>query len=207
MLSAEEHARAERFVFDLHRNRFRFRRAALRYVLAAEQHVLPTDIRFSNNCYGKPFWANRQSCQPYYFNLSHSSDAVAIAVSASHVIGVDIEHHRVLPEIHSMARMVMHPSELATWQALPEAEQAEWFFNLWALKEAVLKCVGCGLAIEPASFSVDPTAPLQAARSVTLTDPNENQWSMQTRRIASFDNFSAAITLAESGGERKSGNS
>ena len=193
ILTAEEHDRASRFVFDLHRNRFRFRRAVLRKILAHWQSVDPTDIRLIPNAWGKLFLNSRAREKSPQFNLSHSGDAIAIATSSSTEIGIDIELHRPLPEIESMAQMVMHAQELEVWQKLPLDDRSHWFFNLWAIKEAVLKCIGCGLAIEPASFATNPGAPLGARQSLELIDPNGIAWQVEVRLIDSFAGFSSAL--------------
>lgn len=198
LLSAEEHARSQRFVFDLHRDRFRFRRAVLRIIVATELGIVPADLRLMNNCWGKPYWANRSASQNIHFNLSHSGDAIAIAVSKERSIGVDIEQHRTLPEIRSMARMVMHAKEFEEWESQPQDSQPNSFFNLWALKEAVLKCVGCGLAIEPASFCVHPNASIDSDRSIELKDPNGTHWPMRSRLLSSFAGYSSALTVCVS---------
>lgn len=193
ILATEEHDRASRFVFDLHRNRFRFRRAVLRKILAQWLSIDPMDIRLTPNAWGKLFLRTRAREKSPQFNLSHSGDAIAIATSSSTEIGIDIELHRRLPEIDSMARMVMHGQELEVWQTLSLTDRPGWFFNLWAIKEAILKCIGCGLAIEPASFAIDPDVPIGAGQRLELIDPNGVKWTLEVGLMESFPGFSSAI--------------
>src|SRR5947199_249503 len=58
VLSREEKARAARFHFDLHRNRFVAGRAWLRIVLANYLGIKPSKIAFSYSAAGKPALAH-----------------------------------------------------------------------------------------------------------------------------------------------------
>ena len=54
LLTADESARLERFVFERHRRQFLITRALQRSVLSQYAAVDPKDWRFASNEYGKP---------------------------------------------------------------------------------------------------------------------------------------------------------
>jgi phosphopantetheinyl transferase len=193
ILSTDERARAKRFVFNVHADRFRFRRALMRIVLAHYMDVEPASIEFVVNAWGKPDLApDRHGAHPIRFNLSHSADAMMIGIRRQADVGVDIESHRDIPELESMARMVMHRDEWNAWQGLTSVEKPTWFFNLWAMKEAVMKCVGCGLALEPSSFCVKPMVTQGEPQRIDVMDPQGERRNLVGTYVSSFPGFSSA---------------
>ena len=71
------------------------------------------------------------------FSLSHSKNALAVALSRTPV-GVDIEgldgtHHEAL------ARRSMTDEEYRIYEQLPESERHSYFIKLWTAKEALFK--------------------------------------------------------------------
>lgn len=86
---------------------------------------------------GKPYFEN----YPYYFNLSHSGNYVACALSEREV-GIDLQEHRGAA-IERVAKRYFSPAEVS---ALMQArDRAALFFRLWARKEAYGKLSGKGI--------------------------------------------------------------
>lgn len=102
---------------------------------------------FNHDQHGKPFLENHPQV---HFNLSHSEDYVACAVSDSPV-GVDIEH------IHDaeldIARHYFFGSEYHYIQNSANKERA--FFQFWVLKESYMKMTGLGFRLALDEFSID----------------------------------------------------
>lgn len=73
-----------------------------------------------------------------HFNVSHSGEYLAIAVSESPV-GIDIQKEKEIRE--GMYRKVVRPEE----QSLIGKERQRDFLRLWTLKESFVKAEGCGL--------------------------------------------------------------
>lgn len=90
------------------------------------------------NGYGKPFFVEGTADPSYgYFNLSHSKGLVAVALGA-YPMGVDLQ-------IDTTAKKSL-VSRVCSW------EEAQWleanpdgFSQLWAQKEAYIKCKGTGI--------------------------------------------------------------
>jgi 4'-phosphopantetheinyl transferase len=85
------------------------------------------------------------------FSLAHSGEVVAIAVARGPV-GIDVERE---PGgcVCSLAS-AMHPDDAAIVQPMPEPERHHAVIRWWVLAEAVLKCVGTGIAHGMDAFPV-----------------------------------------------------
>ncbi len=94
---------------------------------------------------GKPQLCGGELC----FNLSHSGDYAACAVSSAPV-GVDIQ--RVETQKEQLARRVFRPEELRMIES--STDRDDCFTMLWALKESYLKYLGTGLRRGMNSFAV-----------------------------------------------------
>lgn len=149
LLSEDERARADRFVFAKHRRRFIHGRGRLRQILASYLDVAPQMLAFEASAYGKPSLAGAPGL---HFNLSHSEDLGALGVSTDVELGVDIEWIRPLKE--DIANRYFAPRECDALQALPAALQPRAFFECWTRKEAYIKASGEGLSLPLDSFEV-----------------------------------------------------
>ena len=149
-LPTEELTRAQKF--NAGQNQFLLTRLFLREALARYTGIAPRDIDIARTPNGKPFLANTSA--PLHFNLSHTSNVAALAVSAQGELGVDIE---ILEERNFLriAHRYFHAKEVEQLQSCNETERATLFFKLWTLKEAFLKATGEGIAngLNKVSFS------------------------------------------------------
>ena len=152
LLSREERARADRFVYDRHRRRYTIAQAHLRRVLAELTVTPPEGIHFHFGKHGKPFLPGGPS-----FNQSHSEERIMIAVAAEGRVGVDIEEIREVKYMLGLADKNFAADESARIHAAPEHDRRALFFRLWTRKEAFLKALGVGLTHPLRSFSVDPS--------------------------------------------------
>ncbi|WP_069299282.1 4'-phosphopantetheinyl transferase family protein [Neptunicoccus sediminis] len=159
VLSKEEQQRAGRFVQPLHQNRYGVGRATLRHILAQYTGSAAADLTFRYGANGKPALAG-DVC----FNLSHSEQSAALAVTRGCEIGLDLEHYR--PVEPDLAERFFSPCERKELAALGPAGFADGFFRCWTRKEAVLKARGEGLSVELNSFDVTltPDAPPRLLR-------------------------------------------
>ncbi len=120
---------------------------------AAESHTDVLDsCLWDGSCvvgeHGKPMLPEKIGL---YFNLSHSGDYAACAVSDQE-IGADIQKHKRYEE--KLAERFFHPEELAYLEAAEDRKRS--FFDLWCLKESCIKCTGRGLGTGLERFSVVP---------------------------------------------------
>ena len=175
VLTPDETARADRFLMDVHRNRFIAARALLRDLLAGYLSQPPEAIRFAYNEWGKPALAPGLAASDLRFNLSHSQDLAMYAFVLERDVGVDIETVRADIANERIAENFFSRWEVETLRALPREHQAEAFFNCWTRKEAYVKARGQGLSIELDSFDVS-LAPGEEAK--ILRGDDYLSWSM-----------------------------
>ena len=150
MLSNEENARADRFLFERDRTRFLRVHAAVRCVLADYLGCEADALQFATNAHGKPYLVKSPSSGTLCFNLSHAEDAAVLALTRNRDIGVDIEIRHLPKDYMSVAKDVFSTTEFEAFCALSIGQHADAFFCTWTRKEAVLKALGVGLSVEPA---------------------------------------------------------
>ncbi len=141
-------------------------RAKLRQILGKYLDRSPREIEISIGLQGKPQVAGLE------FNLSHSGDLVAYAVS-DQPVGIDIERIRKI-DLTAIIQRFFAASEFAAWQKLPPAEQEAAFFRLWTIKEAYLKAIGTGLHTPLSAVEVS----MNAEHPIILQAPNRKNWQL-----------------------------
>jgi 4'-phosphopantetheinyl transferase len=154
-LSADERARAARFVRARDRRRFARCRAALRAILGRLLAEPPGSLRFRAAARGKPELdlphppgggAPRDGRPVLRFNVSHSSDLGLIAVCRGLELGIDLERVRPIPEAVRIVESFFTAAEQAEFAAIAGPDRDLAFHRGWTRKEAVLKGFGMGLA-------------------------------------------------------------
>lgn len=177
LLNRDERERADRFHFQVHRDRFTVGRGLLRIIIGRYLGVDPVELLFSYNYYGKPSLDGAQAERGLRFNLSHS-DAVAVyAVVRERELGVDVEKIRADFADEQIAERFFSRSEVAVLMRLPEEVRHLAFFNCWTRKEAYIKARGKGLSIGLDTFDV-AFAPGQDAALLRATGDDPARWSL-----------------------------
>ena len=177
-LSAEERARADRFIFDRHRSAFVQAHAGMRRVLAAYLGCSPAALGFLSGTHGKPQLAGHW--RQLHFNLSHTEGQCALAVCAMEdEVGVDAE--RIRPMEPLVARSHFSQAEQAQLATLSGDAWKRAFFRCWTSKEALLKAEGVGLQVPLDSFDVtllpqEPAALIAHRQEARFTRP----WRLST---------------------------
>ena len=151
VLSADERARAARFVRDVHRRRYTAAHTRLRELLALHTGQAAAQLQFDIGRFGKPALRGEPSCA---FNMSHSQELAAFALAPEGEIGVDIERLCEMPDTEALARHHFTPAEQAALAHAPAADRTLVFLYGWTRKEACLKAIGCGLQVDPHTFEV-----------------------------------------------------
>jgi 4'-phosphopantetheinyl transferase len=141
-LPAEERHRAERIRRPGESRRWIGSRLALRNVLARYLDEDADAIQLTTGPHGKPELVDRRP----HFNLSHSGEIALVAVSEEIEVGVDIERIDPGRDFLAIAARALGPDAVAALQATEAAERGNAFYDLWARREALLKCGGGGLA-------------------------------------------------------------
>jgi 4'-phosphopantetheinyl transferase len=170
LLSPDEQERAARFHFERDRTRFVAARGVLRLLLGRRLGRDPRSLRFTLGDHGKP----RLEGEDVRFNVSHSADLAAYAVSEAADCGIDVEQVRPTRDLEAIARRFFSPPEAAAIGALPPAERIEAFFRCWTRKEAIVKATGIGLSLSLQSFEV----PIGAGALPCVVAAHAAPWSL-----------------------------
>lgn len=163
LLSQDEGARAERFVFPHDKRRFVAAHVALRQILGSYAGQSPASLRFTYGPSGKPALTNQPEIT---FNLSHSGELALIATSVARELGIDVEYCRPLDDLMLLAEGCFSAQENAVLRALPEDQRMAGFFNCWTRKEAFIKALGAGLSypLDRFDVSLKPGEPAKLLR-------------------------------------------
>ena len=161
VLSPDEQARAVRFLSAAHGAMYIAGRGRLRQVLSSYTAVAAETLQFVYGASGKPQLSGISGAP--HFNLSHTGTLAALAVTANHPLGIDIEAERPLKE--DIARRFFSESEVAALAAHPPDARIAAFYRCWTRKEAFIKATGDGLGFPLDAFDVT----LDAATPAMLT--------------------------------------
>ena len=185
LLNVDEMARAKRFHFETHSQRFILARAILRLILSQYLGISAVDIQFVIGPHGKPYL--KDSPLDLQFNVSHSGDRVIYGVMLNQAIGVDIE--KVAPDFNqAIAHRFFSAEENRQLNELLPREKTNAFYQLWAAKEAVIKAAGQGLLIPLHTFSVDLSQKIQHIKL------QQNQYHVQSFVV--HPDYQAALAAA-----------
>ena len=142
LLSREELARLKKITHTKSRERFLAGRSLIRHSLSHYLEISPKNIRIDTSAYGKPYQDHEQQL---FFNLSHTGNQFALAISRIGNVGIDIEWHKPRKQLFSIAKSILTETEQCWFNQLAPTEQTAAFYRLWSLKEAILKADGVGL--------------------------------------------------------------
>ena len=159
VLSDEERARYRRFHFPRDARDYAAAHALLRHTLSGLGSRAPDCWRFDAPANGKPFLVHEDAFHAE-FSLSHTHGMVACAViaEADAAIGVDVECIDRDVDAADIAARFFAPVEAAHLAQLDDEARRDRFFDLWTLKEALVKALGVGLAMSLRSlaFTIGP---------------------------------------------------
>ena len=170
MMSSEERARHDRFVFEKDRHLFLVTRGVIRTLIARYLDVEPAACAFAANDYGRPSISHPPGAE-LAFNVSHTKGLVACAFARETEIGVDVEVADRAIGLE-LARRFFSAAEADALEALPEEARAARFFEYWTLKESYIKARGMGLSLPLDGFSmtIDESGPASIRFSPAIDD-------------------------------------
>ncbi len=145
LLSPEKRANVQNLRFDIDQKLSLYADVLVRCLACKALCVSNDALVFLQNPSGKPYLRDYPDLQ---FNVSHTRNAIAIALS-NREVGVDIE--RVGKVDWLIARRYFTTAEI-DWIEAGGAEADERFYTVWTRKEAYLKWRGEGLSIPLSSF-------------------------------------------------------
>jgi 4'-phosphopantetheinyl transferase len=187
-LDSRDRERAVRFRFAEDRARFILGRGLLRKTLGTYLQKAADSITLGYTDRDRPIFPEDETIQ---FNLSHTQDLVAIALTAHARVGVDLEHMEIKSDLLPLAKRILSLDDYGRFQTLSAEELPAAFFRIWTRKEAYLKARGEGISggIQRISVSFGPEA------TSSVADERENS-SVERWRIINLptpDNYMGCV--------------
>jgi 4'-phosphopantetheinyl transferase len=190
MLSLDERARSDRFVFERDRRDFVAAHALLRGMLSHYGQLPPDGWKFASEASGKPFLIDQSELQ---FNIAHTRGLVACALSLAGPIGIDVESTDSERDIDAISEKHFALTEVTQLRACEEVAHRQMrFTELWTLKEAYLKALGAGLlrSLDEIAFHFSGASDLQAT-----TQGNSIHVDWKFGLFAPLDNYRLAVAV------------
>jgi len=169
-LDDHDRERAARFHFADDRARFILGRGLLRKCLGHYLEQKPETIELAYTDLGRPILPHDKDV---HFNISHTQDLVAIALTSGARIGIDLEYAQPHSDLIELAGRIFSADDLKLFQALPSREKTDAFYRAWTRKEAYLKARGEGIAeglqLISVSFGSEETVSIIDSRDEAAT--------------------------------------
>lgn len=201
ILSPDETARADRFHFEVDRQRSIIGRAYLRVLLGQVLDMPADELQFEYDEFGKPALIPSQR-RALEFNVSHSGEMILTAITMGRAVGVDVEKIRTDLDPNSIATQFFSAREREILASLPRPARYRAFFACWTRKEAYLKAKGVGLSLPLNQFDVSFLPDEEPRLLATRPDPAEAQnWALWALDLSS--DYAAALAVSGSGRKLK----
>lgn len=169
LLDQHERQKADRLAGTPAGTVFVTSRAAQRLVGAHYLGVAPAKVTIDRDCthcdvqggrHGRPVFRAAE----FDYSVSHTERWLAIAVTGSGLVGVDIEELTAAPNTDGLARAALSARERDRFESLPPRERTAWLLSAWTRKEAAMKLAGLGLRAPP--HQIDVTTPTARATAI-----------------------------------------
>jgi 4'-phosphopantetheinyl transferase len=147
----------------------RLSRGLLRLLLADLLDVAPSEVEIDRTCpecgqpHGKPRLGRRPGAAPpsIEFSVSHGGDLLVLAFAVDTVVGVDVEPIVAAGNIgkdvsEELWDFTLTPMERERVREIPAHQRRLTFLRHWTGKEAALKALGTGLAVDPQLVTLPP---------------------------------------------------
>lgn len=191
LLDDAERQRAARFLYPGPRRRYILLRGALRALLCDRIGCASRDLAFEAAEHGKPYAIVSGRPAAAQFNVSDSGWHGLIAIAESGRVGVDVEERSPSRDLDGLIGTVFGEDEHAAILAAGARRKVELFYRLWTLKEALLKALGTGLYLDPASFQTPPDV-LRGASGAEFRFPHLPDVAWRVEDLGGAD-FAAAV--------------
>ncbi|BCG65552.1 MAG: 4'-phosphopantetheinyl transferase [Methyloprofundus sp.] len=176
LLDTEEQQIALRFKFAELKQRYIICHGILRELLAARVGEPAAQLGIVKTAYGKPYLADFPQLS---FNMSHTGDCLAIAISSQCNLGIDIECFKQRNTWSGLVNKCFAQQEVDYWYALDATERGQVFYQFWVKKEAFVKAVGQGITLGLNQCVVNP-AGLGTFLAVPEQCTPAEQWQIYT---------------------------
>jgi 4'-phosphopantetheinyl transferase len=148
VLTDDEKIRRDRFRRRPDQQRFAAGRAWLRVLLGKYLGLPPRQVDLRLGDHGKPYVKHGRRTLAVHFNVAHSGDLILLVFHARWEIGVDVEQITSDQNWDGVARQLYSAAQYTAWAALEANTRLQSFYEEWTRREAGLKALGSGFAVE-----------------------------------------------------------
>jgi phosphopantetheine--protein transferase-like protein len=152
LLDASGQERLAKYIYAQDKWRFVLGRALLFFGLKTLFGMNAPKLSLSP--FGRPF-LHTVPLREIDFNISHAGDWVVCAFTRAAQVGVDVVDVNEFDDWRELLNTVLTPLERSHVSTVKPARQQEIVARYWSIKEAVLKCAGVGLQIDPLNITID----------------------------------------------------
>lgn len=160
----------------------------LREILSFHSGISSQDISFTYGPHGKPLWSEVPSL---HFNLSHSGEWAALAITKIGPVGIDIEKIKPIKNRAKIAERIFTISE-QEW--LKKSGLLQEFFRLWVAKEAFVKALGQGMFSGPqhVHFKMSTDGALSIDR---IDGQKDKQWTWTLKEFSPAPGYAGSCSV------------
>lgn len=193
VLAPDERSRAAQFHVSRPRESFILTRAVLRHLLGRYLGLHPGNICLHYGMNGKPLLSHKSELM---FNVSHSGEIAAIALTQGCDVGIDLEQFRPLPDLKEIAAHSFCNEEATEIDSLPACDRQHAFFSCWTRKEAYVKAIGVGLSTPLSAFRVT-VRPNEPAKLLFLDKAKNASESWTLHDLALGPDYVGTVTYRD----------
>ncbi len=175
------------------KRRFALCRAALREILCHRAGCVNDQLTFQESEYRKPFAVVDGRKLRISFNVTHSGQHGLLAVAPTGRLGIDIEERMNNRHIDLLSETVFGPNERAEIGTVEGQRKIAMFFNLWTVKEALVKALGVGMSLDTSEFEV-PVNMRRGYKRAVFEFPHLPDSEWQIEDLSNCD-FAAAVAF------------
>ncbi|KMQ32159.1 4'-phosphopantetheinyl transferase family protein [Bacillus cereus] len=153
VLDEDEKNRYYSYLVNFKKIEFLFGRLLLKTILAEYLNIPLNQIIFKKNKYGKLFLEKIIDNNTINFNISHTEGLLACVFSLDYKIGIDVE--KIRQHNLEIMKLVFSENEIEDILVFGSLKTVfESFSLIWTRKEAIMKAIGQGFAINPKNIQV-----------------------------------------------------
>lgn len=152
------------------RRRMAISRGLLRHLVGVYLGTEAARVPLERDQLGKPLLRVPAGMVPLHVSCSRSESAAVFAIGSVEPLGVDIERVTGDRFCGGIADEVLSERERRLCALVPAAQRPRWLAQAWVRKEAILKGLGCGLELHPATIEAAPVGV-----------PNRSGWLLHER--------------------------
>lgn len=174
-----------------------------RVALSKVHPISPFHWRFTRTALGEPLVCHPPEALDMRFSVSHTRSLVIAAATRACKVGVDAERVEPHVSVEELAPYCLGEMELAHWRQRDGVARILCFYELWTLKESLMKALGVGLTLQPSDIDIvrrsDSSIALEKAPSIA---GDLRQWRFYSSQPTSEHVASVALSAPRLGAIR-----